>query len=197
VLRGRKAGLSNADSTQARGCCITRTSCRRAIRTAKFPFADLYRARTPTCPGHRSVTPHQRTTTMSLQAALSYMRFLKKDESFSYRIFAEKFGINRTTLSTDHQGRRKTISDAHQDQRLLHQCDEVELVKYIRSFMEKHCPPKRQMIKNFAAPLGDWEPSDRWVTRLISRHPDHLLTAWTTPMEGNRHDANSSESYER
>jgi hypothetical protein len=196
VLRGRKAGLSNADSTQACGCCITRTSCRRAIRTAKFPFADSYRARTPTRPGHQSVTPHQRTTTMSLQAALSYMRFLEKGESFSHRISAEKFGINRTTLSTDHQGRRKTISDAHQDQRLLHQCDELELVKYIISFTEKHFPPKRQMIINFATPLGSWEPSDRWVSRLISCHPDHLLTAWTTPMEGNRHNADSSEIYE-
>ena len=133
---------------------------------------------------------------MTLDAALAHIRSLKEGESFTYTKVAEKYGICRTTLSAHHQGRRKTISDAHQDQRLLHQRDEAELVKYIRSFTEKHCPPTRQMIKNFAAPLGDWEPSDRWVTRLISRHPDHLLTAWTTPMEGNRHDADNSERYE-
>ena len=133
---------------------------------------------------------------MTLVAALTYTRSLKQGEYFSYGKVAEKYGINRATLSTHHQGRRKTISDAHQDQRLLHQRDEAELVKYIRSFTEKHCPPTRQMIKNFAAPLGDWEPSDSWVTRLISRHPDHLLTAWTTPMESNRHDADNCERYE-
>jgi hypothetical protein len=52
------------------------------------------------------------------------------------------------------------------------------------------------MIIDFATPLCDWEPADRWVTRLIHRHPYHLLTAWTTPMEGNRHDADNSERYE-
>ena len=51
------------------------------------------------------------------------------------------------------------------------------------------------MIINFATPLCDWEPADRWVTRLIHRHPYHLLTAWTTPMEGNRHNTDNGERY--
>ena len=51
------------------------------------------------------------------------------------------------------------------------------------------------MIINFATPLCDWEPSDRWVSRLIHRHPNDLTTAWTTPMEGNRHMADNGERY--
>jgi hypothetical protein len=130
---------------------------------------------------------------MALDAALAYIRSLKQGESFSYTKVAKKYGISRTTLSTHHQGGRTTISDAHQDQRLLHPRDKAELVQYIKRLTEKHCPPTRQMIINFATPLCDWESSDQWVSRLIHRHPNDLLTAWTTPMEGNRHEADNSE----
>jgi hypothetical protein len=132
---------------------------------------------------------------MSLQAALSYIDSLKSGESFSYRQLAKKYRISRTTLTNHHQRRRRTNEDAHKDQRLLHPRDEAELVKYIKSFTETHCPPTRQMIINFATPLCSWEPSDRWVSRLIHRHPNDLTTAWTTPMESTRHAADNCERY--
>jgi alkylated DNA nucleotide flippase Atl1 len=132
---------------------------------------------------------------MSLQSALSYINSLKRGESFSYRKVAKKYGISHTTLTEHHKGRRTTREASHSDQRLLHPRDEAELVKYIKSFTEKHCPPTRQMIINFATPLCGWEPSDRWVSRLIHRHPDDLTTAWTTPMESRRHEADNGERY--
>jgi hypothetical protein len=98
-------------------------------------------------------------------------------------------------LSTHHQGLRKTVKDAHDNQRLLHPREEAELVKYVKSFTEKHCPPTRQMIINFATPLCSWEPSDPWVSRVIHRHPDDLITAWATPMESTRHTADNCERY--
>jgi hypothetical protein len=98
-------------------------------------------------------------------------------------------------LSTHHQGRRTTREAAHEDQRLLHPRDEAELVKYIKSFTEKHCPPTRQMIINFATPLCRWEPGDTWVTWLLHHYPDDLTTAWATPMESTRHAANNYERY--
>jgi hypothetical protein len=55
--------------------------------------------------------------------------------------------------------------------------------------------PTRQMIINFTTPLASWEPSDRWVTRLLHRHPDELLTAWSTPMEAVHHHADSYDKY--
>ena len=130
---------------------------------------------------------------MTLDAALSYIQSLKEGESFSYRQLAKKYSISRTTLSTHHQGLRKTVKDAHDNQRLLHPREEAELVKYVKSFTEKHCPPTRQMIINFATPLCSWEPSDRWVSRVIHRHPNDLTTAWTTPMESTRHAADNCE----
>jgi hypothetical protein len=132
---------------------------------------------------------------MTLDAALSYIRSLKEGETFSYTKVAEKYGISRTTLSTHHQGRRTTREAAHEDQRLLHPRDEAELIEYIKSFTEKHCPPTRQMIINFATPLCRWEPGDSWFTRLLHRHPDDLITAWATPMESTRHIADNYERY--
>jgi hypothetical protein len=132
---------------------------------------------------------------MTLEAALAEIKSLKQGESFSYRFLAKKHSVSRTTLAAHHQGQRTTRAGAHDQLRLLSQRDEAELVKYIRSLTEKHCPPTRQMIINFATPLCKWEPSEAWVTRLIHRHNDHLLTAWTTPMEGNRHEADNGERY--
>jgi hypothetical protein len=98
-------------------------------------------------------------------------------DTFSYWSPAKKHSIARTTLRAHHRGEATSRAESVDRQRLLPQRDEVELVKYIRSLTEKHCPPTRQMIINFATPLCRWEPSDTWVTRLIHRHNDHLLTA--------------------
>jgi hypothetical protein len=51
------------------------------------------------------------------------------------------------------------------------------------------------MIKNFATPLAGREPSDTWVTDFLKRYTDRLLTAWTTPMEAGRYEADSYEKY--
>ncbi|KAF2633128.1 hypothetical protein BU25DRAFT_321364, partial [Macroventuria anomochaeta] len=128
-----------------------------------------------------------------LKAALAEIRSLKQGESFSYQFLAKKHGVSRTTLTKHHQGWRTTCTGAHDQRQLLSQRDEAELVQYIRSLTEKHCPPTQQMIINFATPLCKWEPSEAWVTRLIHRHNDTLITAWTTPMESNCHKADNGE----
>ena len=51
------------------------------------------------------------------------------------------------------------------------------------------------MILNFVTPLCAWEPSESWVTRFFHRHHDTLLTAWSTPIETSRHNADSASKY--
>ena len=51
------------------------------------------------------------------------------------------------------------------------------------------------MLKNFATPVIGREPSDSWVTDFLNRNKDTLTTAWTTPMEKDRHKADCSEKY--
>ena len=51
------------------------------------------------------------------------------------------------------------------------------------------------MIINFVTPLVSWVPLDTWVSKLLHRHPDELITAWSTPIESTRHEADSAERY--
>ena len=55
--------------------------------------------------------------------------------------------------------------------------------------------PTRQMIVNIVTPFCKWEPSEKWVSRFLHRNCDTLITAWTTPMDHTRHDADSYERY--
>ena len=131
---------------------------------------------------------------MTLQSALLEIKRLKPQASFSYWALAKKHKCSSTTLTENHKGRRTSYAESQLHQRLLHPRDEAELVQYIRGLTERHIPPTRQTIINFATPLCRWEPSYSWVTRLLKRYPDTLTTAWTTTMDTDRHDADNSES---
>ena len=116
-------------------------------------------------------------------------------DAFTYQGLAEKHRVARTTLRKHHRGQAVTRKEVSERRRLLNPHDEAELVQYIRRLTEKHCSLTRQMIINFATALCKWEPFDAWVTRLLHRHDDHLLNAWTTPIERSRHEADNSERY--
>ena len=133
--------------------------------------------------------------TITVKEALKEIDSLRPGEHFSYWGLAKKHGCSRTTLTRLHKGQATPQEEAINSQRLLHPRDEAELIQYIRGLTERHLMPTRQMIINFAAPLCRWEPSDSWVTRLLNRNQDHLITAWTAPMETNRHDADSGDKY--
>ena len=132
---------------------------------------------------------------MPVKEALAELRALKPGESFSYRALAKKYGCCRSTLTRQHKQEVASHEDKALSQRLIHPRDEEELVQYIARLTERHLMPTRQMIRNFATPLAGKEPSDTWVSDLLRRHTDRLLTAWTTPMEAGRHQADSYEKY--
>ena len=132
---------------------------------------------------------------MPLEEGLAELDSLRPREKFSYQALARKHGCCRLTLSRQHQGRVVSHKQKAEDQRILHPRDKAELVQYIRGLTERHLMPTRQMIVNFTTPLARWEPSDRWVTRLLYHHPDELLTAWSTPMEAVRHHADTHDKY--
>ncbi|KAF2627045.1 hypothetical protein BU25DRAFT_298493, partial [Macroventuria anomochaeta] len=55
-----------------------------------------------------------------------------------------------------------------------------ELCKYTEELTERHLPPIRQMVQNFAAESVHIAVSDSWVLRFLDRHRDTLLYKWTT-----------------
>jgi DNA-binding SARP family transcriptional activator len=132
---------------------------------------------------------------MTLDEALAEIESLGPGDTFTYQGFAKKHRVARTTLRKHHLGQAVSRKEASERQLLLNPHEEAEFVQYIRRLTEKHFPPTHQMIINFATPLCRWEPSDTWVTRLLHRHPDDLMTAWTTAMENSRHKADNGERH--
>ena len=78
----------------------------------------------------------------------------------------------------------------------MHLRDKAELVKYIKSLIERHLMPTRRMIKNFATLIVGKEPSESWLTCFLNCNKETLITAWTTLMDNDRHKADSGEKYQ-
>ncbi|KAF2627260.1 hypothetical protein BU25DRAFT_310567, partial [Macroventuria anomochaeta] len=83
---------------------------------------------------------------------------------------------------------------------------EHELCEYIEVLTERHLPPTRQMVQNFAAEMAHKSISDTWVSNFLHRHSDTLLykcgaelcaSQWCTAMDKQRHYANSPAKYEQ
>ena len=72
---------------------------------------------------------------------------------------------------------------------------EIELVQYIKGLAERHLPPTREMIRNFASTIAKELVSESWVNRFIHRYSVHLISRWTTGMDSNRHNANLEDKY--
>ncbi|KAF1970743.1 hypothetical protein BU23DRAFT_581885 [Bimuria novae-zelandiae CBS 107.79] len=69
-----------------------------------------------------------------IQAAIDEIESREQGEDFSYTEVATRYGINRSTLSRRHR--------------------EQELVRYIKGLTERHIPPTREMIQNFASAIA-------------------------------------------
>lgn len=132
---------------------------------------------------------------MPLQEALAEIDRLKPGAKVSYQALAQKHGCCRSTLTRQHKNQVVPHTVKINNQRLLHPRDEVEVVEYIRGLTKRNLKPTRQMVMNFVTPLCCRAPSEAWVTRFLNRNSDLLINAWTTPMDRNRHHADSVDSY--
>jgi hypothetical protein len=132
---------------------------------------------------------------MLLEEALAKLNTLDLTEDFSHRKLAEKHGCCHKTLIRRHKGKYALRKAKAEDQMVLHPRDEVEVVQYVESLTERHLMPTRKILVRIIKSLCKWEPSDRWVMRFLHRYPDDLLKAWSAPMEKQRHDAASYDSF--
>ncbi|EFQ94795.1 hypothetical protein PTT_07410 [Pyrenophora teres f. teres 0-1] len=51
------------------------------------------------------------------------------------------------------------------------------------------------MIRNFASQITQREVGIHWIDRFVQRHPDELISKWTTSIDNNRHKADSAKKY--
>jgi hypothetical protein len=131
----------------------------------------------------------------SIEAALAAIESLEPGEKLVYAQIAREYNIEPTTLARRHKGASTSCSLKAQNRQALHPQQELELLHYIERLTKQGLPPTRAMIRNFASQIAQRELGVHWVDRFVQRHPDQLMSKWTTAMENSRHKANSGRKY--
>ena len=96
---------------------------------------------------------------MSLEDALQETDAANEAGELCYQDIADNYGITRSTLSRQHRGVVASRDDADLANRKLSPQQERELCEYIEVLTERHLPPTRQMVQNFAI-----EMAQEWVS---------------------------------
>ena len=131
----------------------------------------------------------------SIQAALAAIESLGPGEKINYTQIAKTYGVVRSTLTRRHQGVSTSRATRYENQQALHPQQEVELLRYIERLTRQGLPPTRAMIRNFASQVAQREVGVNWVDRFVQRHPDELISKWTTGIDNSRHKADSGRKY--
>jgi hypothetical protein len=111
-----------------------------------------------------------------IEAALEFIESLGSEESFSYRKVAHQYGVNRTTLARRHQASQVSRATKSANQQKLSVEQELSLVQYIKRLSERHLPPTREMIQNFASQIAKEPVSESWVTQFINQYQVYLIS---------------------
>ncbi|CAE7016160.1 Pogo transposable element [Pyrenophora teres f. teres] len=130
-----------------------------------------------------------------IKAALTAIESLKPGEKLVYAQIARKYSVEPTTLARRHKGVSTSRSREAQNRQALHPQQELELLRYIQRLTRQGLPPTRAMIRNFASQITQREVGIHWVDRFVQRHPDELISKWTTSIDNNRHKADSAKKY--
>jgi hypothetical protein len=92
--------------------------------------------------------------------------------------------LSERSLTRNATGQTRPHEDAAIAQCKITPQQKEELVKYIEGLTERHLPPTRQMIQNFATEIAGDEVSESWVTRFLNRHLDRLIVNANTGRDG-------------
>ena len=130
-----------------------------------------------------------------IKEAVAEVESIPQGEKILWSKIADKHGVVRSTLTRNAMGETRPFKEAVITRYALTPQQEEELVKYIEALTDRHLPPTRQMIQNFASEIARTQLSESWVSRFLNRHPDRLTVKWSDPMTAERHNAESHEKY--
>ncbi|KAF1994961.1 hypothetical protein P154DRAFT_557001 [Amniculicola lignicola CBS 123094] len=94
-----------------------------------------------------------------IQAAIDDIESLPPGETLSYTKTAAKYSVVQSTLIQRHKGITQPPEVKNSNQQKLTLQQEQELVQYIKSLTERHIPPTREIVQNFASAIAK-EPID-------------------------------------
>jgi AraC-like DNA-binding protein len=114
-----------------------------------------------------------------IQAAIEAINLRELGEHFTYKEYAEKFNVDRSTLSRRHRGQTGSMGVKKINQQKLSPQQELELVRCIEDLTKRGLPPTREMIRNISSEIAH---SESWVTR----HSLHLISKRATGLDRTR-----------
>lgn len=105
-----------------------------------------------------------------IEAALAALERQNDGKKIRIKKVADKYGVERSTLSRRWHGVTHSRAEQYDNQKLLTPIQEQELVQYIDKLTERGLPPTRAMIHNFAGDISHKPVGKCWVDRFIKRH---------------------------
>jgi hypothetical protein len=109
--------------------------------------------------------------------------------------FAEKFGVNQSTLGRRVKGRTGSRTQGYQRQQKLPPPEELEVLRHIDELTVKGVPPTIPLVSNLATEVAHEPVGLNWAYRFIHHHQHHLISKQTTGMNRTRHLADSGVKY--
>jgi hypothetical protein len=89
-----------------------------------------------------------------IEAALAEIESLDLGEYFLYSKIAQRFRINRSTLSRRHRAITQAHTTKAMNQQKLSPQQERELARYIETLTERRISPTQERIRNFASTVA-------------------------------------------
>src|SRR4051794_36298912 len=132
-----------------------------------------------------------------IDLALEELRSLKQEENINITKIAEKYGINRSTLSRRFNGVTRSKEAGYNNQQFLNNEQSNTLVKWVNQLTERGLPPTRQTLANLAKDITGVEPGKSWPSRWLKKHSDELIYRYSTGLDIDRQRADSASRYEK
>jgi len=127
-----------------------------------------------------------------IEQALADLRLQDKP---NIQATANKYSIDRTTLSRHWRGVQGSKEDGYNSQRLLDTAQSQALIKYINDVSERGLPPTNHMVRTFASHIAGRLPGPHWTSRWVRAHNDQLKSGYLCSIDSARKKADSALYY--
>lgn len=131
----------------------------------------------------------------AIEDALAALEAQKDGEKIVLQQVADKYGVDRLTLSRRWRGVTHSRAEQYQNQQLLTPIQEQKLVQYIDKLSGRGLPPTRSMIRNFAGDITRKPAGRCWADRFIKRHQIELISKYVYGIDVARKRADSALKY--
>ena len=130
-----------------------------------------------------------------IQAAIEDIELRGPEERSTYQEIADRFNVQRVTLSRRYRRAQGTREAESGDQMKTNPQQEHELAEYVKVFSKRGLTNTRDMVQNLAAGIAKEHVGEGWVRRFVKRHNVNLISHWTDSRDNVRYNADSEAKH--